>query len=143
MSREAQIAIHCGAQDLGLATMLSDLIRQNLNRQSRKRVDFDKLDTAISIVVTDADVSAVLVFARGSLDIRSGSDDPPQLRIAATAETILALCTVRIHRGVPRVFDRMGFRILKSLVTGELRLGGALRHPLQLVYFTRLMSVNE
>jgi hypothetical protein len=143
VSGQARVTIAEGAEGVGLATMLADLISQNLAQKSRKWVDFNRLDAAISIRVTDADVAVMLLFSRGSLAIHVNTPSPSGIRIAAPAEMILALCTVRVVRGIPRLFDRTGLRILKSLLAGKLRIGGLARHPIQLVYFTRLMSVNE
>jgi hypothetical protein len=128
-------------EEAGLATMLTDLIRQNLARDPRKRTDYNKLDTVLTIVVSDADVSVTLAFTRGSLDIRTGAG-MSDIRITATAETVLGLCSLRIRRGIPMLFDSHGRAMLRKMLGGELRIDGILRHPVQLVRFARLMSVN-
>ena len=78
-----------GAEDNGLAMMLADLVRQNLEAKPHKNGDFDALDGSVSIVADDADVALTLRFDSGKLTIHAGqhtltAEDPlpPGLRDA-------------------------------------------------------------
>jgi hypothetical protein len=122
--------------------MLSDLIRQNLEQHPAKMADFLKLEGAIAIEVYDAGVAITLEFNRGNLVIHGGIRDTPLISITTTAETLLSLAMLRIVRGVPNLFSPEGFGLAKALFKKELAIGGLLRGPIQLIRFTRLMSVN-
>jgi hypothetical protein len=142
LSNEARKTDEEGTEEVGLAAMLSDLIRQNLEQNPSKWADFNKLATVVSIEVIDAEVTVTLTFARGALDIHTGALDSASIRISTTAELVLALCMVKISHGIPNFFERHGGKLLGSLLKGEVRIAGIARHPIQLVRFTRLMSVN-
>ena len=136
------ISLAAGAEDIGLAAMLADLIRQNLEQNPRKGTDFSRLSAAIAMVVLDAEVAITLEFSRGSLVIHGGIHGSPQLRILADAETLLALPRVRIVAGLPHLFGPDGRGLRNGLLSGAVKINGMLRHPVTLVRFTRLMSVN-
>jgi hypothetical protein len=132
-----------GDEATGLAAMLSDLIRQNLEEKPDKRSDLEKLDIVVSIEVSDADVSVRLSFRGGTVALRNAEAGAADIRISATAETVLSLCSLRIRRGIPMLVNRDGLAMLGKILSGKLRIGGLLLHPVQLLRFTRLMSVND
>ena len=83
-----------GAEENGLAIMLGDLVRQNLEAKPNKMADFDALEGRVSIVADDADVALTLVFERraaGSLTIHDGIVGIPDVTIRGPSEAILAL----------------------------------------------------
>lgn len=131
-----------GADEVGLAVMLADLIRQNLEQRPRKWTDFDKLDSLISLEALDAEVAITLSFARGTLTVHGGIHGAPGIRISASAEALLGLAAVRIVGGLPFLFGPEGRGLRTGLLTGQVKIGGLLRKPAQLIRFTRLMSVN-
>jgi hypothetical protein len=136
------ISLAAGAEDIGLASMLADLIRQNLEQNPRKGTDFSRLSTAVAMDVRDAEVMITLVFSRGSLVIHAGIHGAPEIRIRAGAETLLALPRVRIVGGLPHLFGPDGRGLRNGLLTGAVKIHGMFRHPVKLVRLTRLMSVN-
>jgi len=137
-----RIALAPGAEGVGLAVMIADLIRQNLERSPRKDADFRKLSASVSMEVPDAEVTITLEFSRGALLVHDGQRDGAHLRIRADSTTLLALPLVRISAGLPNLFSPESSALRSGLLTGGVRIGGMLRHPLRLVRFTRLMSVN-
>jgi len=138
----ARIALAPGADAVGLAVMIADLIRQNLERDPRKDADFRKLAASVSMEVPDAEVTITLEFSRGALLVHGGRHDRAHLRIRADSTTLLALPLVRISAGLPNLFSPESSALRNGLLSGGVRIGGMLRHPLRLVRFTRLMSVN-
>ncbi len=64
------------------------------------------------------------------------------IRISASAEALLGLAAVRIVGGLPFLFGPEGRGLRTGLLTGQVKIGGLLRKPAQLIRFTRLMSVN-
>ncbi len=131
-----------GAAEVGLAVMLADLIRANLEQSPGKWADFARLDSLISLEAVDAEVSVTLAFDRGALTVHGGIHGAPDIRVRASAEGLLGLAAVRIMFGLPFLFGKEGSALRKGLLTGRVKIGGALRRPSQLVRFTRLMSVN-
>ncbi len=130
-----------GAESVGLAVMLADLIRQNLEQNPGKWQDFDRLDARICLEAHDADVTVTLAFSRGRLVIH-GNCGSPAIHISATAEALLTLPVVRIVAGLPHLFGQHGRGLRRGLATGQVRISGIFLRPIQLVRFTRLMSVN-
>lgn len=51
-----------GAEVNAFATMLADLVRQNIESKPHKRKDFDALDGKVALVAEDADVALTLEF---------------------------------------------------------------------------------
>lgn len=141
--RSPTIVLAPDARDVGLATMLADLVRQSIEQNPKKRVDFDRLDTVIHIHVRDAEVTVSLVFESGRLAVHGGAHGEPRIRISADAEAVLALCMVKIVAGVPHPLHHHNRRLIRMIATGEIRIEGIPRSPLQLLRFTRLVSVRE
>ncbi len=144
MSEEAiPIELAPDAQGVGLATMLADLIRQTIEQNPGKRVDFDRLHTTVGLHVRDAEVTVTLVFEEGRLTVHGADHGEARIRISADAEAVLALCMVKLVRGVPHPLHHHNRRLLRMIVTGEIRIRGIPRNPLQLLRFTRLVSVRD
>ncbi len=137
------IVLAPGAHEVGLAVMLADLIRQSIEQNPRKRIDFDRLSTVVHLHVRDAEVTVTLSFRDGVLTLHGGAHGAPKIRIAADAEAVLALCMVKLVRGVPHPLHHHNRRLLRMIVTGEIRIRGIPRNPLQLLRFTRLVSVRD
>ncbi len=137
-----RIRLAAGAEGVGLAAMLADLIRQNLEQNPRREPDFRKLDASIALEVPDVEVAVTLEFSRGSLIVHGGLLDASQLRIQAGARNLLALPLVRISVGLPNLLSPDSRILRKGLLSGQVRIRGMFRHPLRLVRFTRLISVN-
>lgn len=131
------------AQDVGLAAMLADLIRQSVEQNPRKRVDFERLHTVVHLHVRDAEVTVTLVFADGTLTLHGGAHGASKIRIAADAEAVLALCMVKLVRGVPHPLHHHNRRLIRMIARGEIHIEGIPRSPLQLLRFTRLVSVRD
>ena len=139
---ESVVTLAPMAEDVGLAVMLFDLIRQNLEQNPRRWSDFEKMDSDILVVVRDADVSVTLSFRRGALVVHGGVYGFPRILIATTAEGLLSLAMLKIVGGIPNLISRRGYGLVKSLARRELSIRGIMKAPIQLVRFTRLMSVN-
>ena len=81
-----------GAEDNGLAIMLSDLVRQNLEAKPHKKSDFDALAGTVAIVADDADVVLTMRFeAGGKMRIFDGIEGIPDVTIRGPADAILAM----------------------------------------------------
>ena len=129
------------ASEIGLAVMLSDLIRQNLEQNPEKIKNFNSLDAKVVIETQDIQVTVGLEFKGERLTISEGFSVKPDLHIIAGSSTILDLCLLKIKFGLPYFFDGAGFKVLKKLLTRELIIKGLFCHFFTLVKLTQLFSV--
>jgi hypothetical protein len=140
------------ASDNGLAIMLADLLRQNLEAKPHKVADFAALDARVAIVADDADVALTLVFDRlmNRLVIHDGIVGIPDVTIRGPSDGIIALSNVplmtRFGLPLPSPRDREARRTMGDLLammrTGRLHAYGALLHVPMMMKLTRVMSVN-
>jgi len=135
------IVLDEGARDVGLAEMMFNLIRQNLEQNPRKIKGFNSLDAKVMIEARDIQIIIGLEFEQGRLTVSKGFSPKPDLHIISDSETILALCLVKIKFGLPYFFDANGFRIFKKLLSGELVIKGLMSQFPSLVKLTKIFSV--
>jgi hypothetical protein len=139
-----------GAEENGLAMMLADLVRQNLDAKPQKRGDFDALSGAVAIVADDADVALTLRFDAGRLTIHDGIVGIPDVTIRGSSDTILALSNMplmtRFGLPIPHPKDKEGMKVSRSVLdamrSGAFHIYGAAFHLPLLMRLTRVMSVN-
>ena len=139
---EPVIVLDPGAAENGLACMLADLIRQNLEQRPLKRKDFDALAGRVGIDATDIEVRVTLDFQGGRLTLYDGIEGRPMLLIRTDHDTILGLTLIPIRLGLPDFLGQQGRATLKKLWGGSLKIEGLWRAPVALVRLTRLMSVS-
>jgi hypothetical protein len=140
--KEPVIILDERAKDVGLAEMLFNLLRQNLEQKPQKVSSFEALDSNVVMVARDIDITVTLAFKRGELKIYDGVFGDADLKIIADHDAILELSLINIRMGLPNYFDRIGRTILKKVLLGNLKIEGMLRHPLQLIHLTKIFSVN-
>lgn len=140
--RKPVVILDEGAKDVGLAEMLSNLLRQNLEQNSQKLSSFEALHSNVVIVARDIDITVTLAFRKGELTIYNGIVGKTDLMIIADHDAILDLSLINIFLGLPNYFDKVGRSILKKLLLGKLKIEGLLKHPLQLTHLTKIFSVN-
>ena len=157
------IVLAPGAGENAFATMLADLVRQNLESKPHKKKDFDTLDGTVALIADDADVSLTLEFkasrrggrlfgrskrSRGSLTIHDGIKGIPDVAVRGSADAIMGLSNVPLTRpfALPLPTDRMSLDATRSMLqamrTGDLKIYGLLRHMGLMSRLTRVMSVN-
>jgi len=139
---DLKIQLAEGAEEIGLAVMLRDLIVQNIEQNPRKRIDFKKLDIKIGLEVSDVAIRLTLEFSDSSLTIHPGFKDRQKLDIKADAETIMNLSNQKIKWGLPYYFDETGREIMAAMKSGRLRVKGMILHLPSLMRFARVMSVH-
>ena len=142
MNPAYHIILTPGAEGTGLPDMLKDLIEQNLEQNPHKVVDFVKMNIAIGLTITDADIAITMVFAHGTLTIHTGILGRPGLQIESEAETIMNLSNIRLKWGLPYYFDETGQEVLAAIKTGRLKMKGMLLHFISLVRLSRVMSIH-
>ncbi len=141
LTKMAEITVLKEASEIGLAVMLSDLIRQNLDQAPGKIKLFQSLKAKVLLEARDIAITVGLEFKQGGLTISEGHIIQPDLHIITDSATILDLCLLKIKFGLPYFFDLNGFKVLKKLITRQLIIKGWLRHFFTLVKLTELFSV--
>ena len=146
------ISLAPGAEHNAFATMLADLVRQNLESKPHKKKDFARLargrGVAIALVADDADVALTLVFKDGRLVLHDGIKGVPDIAVRGSADAIMALSNVPLTRplALPIPTDRPALDVLVEMVratrTGQLKIIGMLGNFGVLSRLTRVMSVN-
>jgi hypothetical protein len=136
------IVLDEAAKDVGLAEMMFNLIRQNLEQKPQRLLSFRALNSNVVIVARDIDITVTLAFKKVELTIYNGIVGRADLKIIADHDAILDLSLIKISMGLPNYFDRTGRDILKKLIFGNLKIEGMLKHPLQLIHLTKVFSVN-
>jgi hypothetical protein len=139
-----------GAEDNGLAMMLADLVRQNLDAKPHKKGDFEALEGAVSIVADDADVALTLRFDGGKLTIHDGIVGIPDLTIRGPSDVIMALSNMPLSTPlalpIPAFGDKDAKEVTKTVMSamraGKFHIYGAAFHLPLLMRLTRVMSVN-
>ena len=142
MREEAVILLDEGAKDVGLTDMIFNLIRQNLEQKPNKLRSFQALKSNVVIVASDIDIAITLAFQSGKLTIYNGIIGEADLKIVTDHDVILQLSLINICLGLPNYFDKTGREILKRLLSGNLKIEGMFKYPLQLTHLTKLFSVN-
>lgn len=144
-----RIELAPGAESNAFATMLAELVRQNLETKPHKRKDFDRLDGTIALVADDADVALTLEFRPGEgLTLHDGIQGVPDVAVRGTSDAIMALSNVPLTRpfALPLPTDRPSLEVLRAMVSamrsGGLRVHGMLGNFGLLSRLTRVMSVN-
>ena len=88
--QEPVIVLDEGARDGGLAEMLFNLLRQNLEQKPQKLSSFRALHSNVVIVARDIDITVTLAFKGGKLTIYNGIVGKPDLEIIADHDAILS-----------------------------------------------------
>ena len=145
-----RITLAPGADENGLAVMLADLLRQNLDQKPHKTQDLEAITGRIAIVAEDAEVAMTLRFDHGELTIHDGVVGVPDVVVRASSDIIIALSNVPLTRRlglpVPAAGDREGRKtmgeVLGAMRSGTLDVSGSLRNAAMMLHLTRIMSVN-
>jgi hypothetical protein len=148
--RRPTILLGPGAENNGFASMLSELVRQNLEAKPQKVRDFDALRCHIAIVADDAEVAVTLAFDKGELVVHDGIRGVPDVTIRATSDVIMAMSNIPLTRRfalpLPHPRDARGVAVSKEIVaamrSGAMHSYGMLTHLPELMHLTRVMSVN-
>jgi hypothetical protein len=138
----AEITVDSGARDNGLANMVADLIRANVESSPHKARVFSRLVGSVGLSATDAEVSLTLVFSRGSCVVLDGIAAGVDTTVTTDSESILEMSNVNLVGGLPFLFDAAGRGIVKKAFRGTIKIRGLARHPVTLTRLAIVLSVN-
>jgi hypothetical protein len=146
------ISLAPGAENNAFATMLADLVRQNLESKPHKAKDFAVLARGrghtVALVADDAEVALTLEFVGGRLILHDGIKGVPDVAVRGSADSIMAMSNIPLTRplALPIPTDRSSLDVLVGMVkatrSGELKVLGMLGNLGVLSRLTRVMSVN-
>lgn len=149
---QISIALAPGAEANAFASMLADLVRQNLESKPHKKKDFARLASGrgltVALVADDADVSLTLEFKDGHLVVHDGIKGIPDVAVRGSADAIMTMSNVPLTRpfALPIPTDRSSLDVIRSMAratrTGELKIFGTFGNLGSLSRLTRVMSVN-
>lgn len=144
LSYESRIELAPGAEENGLAAMLSALILQNLKDKPAKRADFAKLRGRVAIVAEDAGVALTLVFEGNMLTVHDGIVGVPDVTVRANSDDIVQMSLVELTPlfGLPNLRGSAMRQVMQKSKRGEIRVFGALLHWPIVMRLTRLMSIH-
>ena len=137
-----EISVDSSARENGLANMVADLIRANVESSPYKARVFSRLSGSVGLSATDAEVSLTLVFSRGSCVIRDGIAPGIRATVTADSGSIIEMSNVNLVGGLPSLFDGPGRAIVRKAVRGEIKIRGLASHPITLTRLAIVLSVN-
>jgi hypothetical protein len=136
--------------DSGFASMLCDLVRQNLESNPAKAEEAARMGGVVALVADDADVAASLEFRRGVVTVYDGIRAIPDVTIRGPSEALMSLSnlpsTTKLGLPIPMPGDRTGLEavrtVLRALRRGELKVHGALGSPALFLGLSKVLSVQ-
>jgi len=148
----SNVTLAPGAENNAFATMLADLVRQNLESKPHKKKDLAALSrrrsVTVALVADDADVALTLEFKDGGLVLHDGIKGVPDVAVRGSSDSIMTMSNIPLTRpfGLPIPTDRGALDVLRqmarSTATGELKVHGMVGNLGVLSRLTRVMSVN-
>lgn len=136
------IEISPEVEDGGMATMIADIIKGNIEEKPYRINEFNALNGNIYMNAEDAEVDMTLAFFGGWLKVYNGKVGDPMISITTDSATMLDLANISIKFGLPYYLDATGMGIIGKLLSGKLKIKGLITHPVKLTRFTKLMSVK-
>lgn len=128
-----------GSEPSGLAEMLAQLLRSNLDRHPERSALLRP--ATIELIALDAGVRATVRLGPGRIEIAGGALGSADVRVRGTSGDLLALSAAPLRLGLPDPLDRDGRAVLARMARGRVRVSGMLRHPGMVSRFARLLSV--
>ena len=125
----------------GLASMLGDLLGQNLARHPERAALLAR--AVSSIEAPDAEVAVTISLTPMAIVVAEGVDARATVHVRAPSDRLLALVASPLRFGLPDLFSAEGRAVATDLVRGRLRVRGLVRHPRQVARLTRLLSVRD
>jgi len=138
-----EIRIDESAQENGLANMVAELIRENIDSSLYKMIVFSLLEGSVGLTASDADVSLTLDFRNGKCVITDGIAGETDALVTADSDSIIELSNVTLLGGVlPFFLDTKGLPILWKAFKGTIKIEGLLSNPIPLTQLAIVLSVN-
>jgi hypothetical protein len=129
-----------GSEPSGLATILGELIKQNLTRDpDRARLLYPCIAT---INAVDAGVGVILRISKQGVVLADGAAPRAHLRITGASGDLIAMLAAPLLVGLPDPFTHEGRAVITAVLTRRVLVGGLLRHPVRMSRLVALLSVT-
>jgi len=141
---EPVIELYPGADENAFASMMVELVRQNLLDHASKRSDFAHMRGRVALVAEDIDSAVSLHFAHGKLRVHRGVHGIPELVLRGTTDALVDLSRMPPD---PKLSFLPDFRadatrsVVRAFRERRLQLFGALSHPLLTLRLSRVLSI--
>lgn len=137
------IVLAPGAEVNGMAIMLSDLVRQNLEASRTRASIFQAIESVVLLDIGDIDLQVTMDFEKGRLTLYGGRVKEPGITIRSDSAHVLELPNIGVRYGLPNAFDETGREIIEFFKQKRIHIDCSLAHIVDLVRFTRVLSINE
>ncbi len=124
----------------GLASMLGRLIEANLERNPARIRHLGR--GCIAVRALDIGLATTLTMAPGRVSVSNGNRGRPEVRVRGDSLTLLRLTDTPLRFGFPNLLSREGRALARKVLSGNLKIRGMLRHPLEVARLNRLLSVR-
>ena len=142
---EPCIALAPGARRNGFASMLAQLVRQNLDERPAKKRTLSRMHGRVAIVVEDLELVVTLRFAGGHLHIHDGFYGIPDVTVRAPAEwvTKMSLMELEPRFGLPDPRGSVTREVADASRAGIVRVRGLLPCLPLMLRLTKLLAVTS
>ena len=128
------------AHPQGLASMLGELIAQNLARDpGRHRL---LRPARVAVFARDAGVAVTIRIVPGDVLVEARGDRGAPVRIRASGRHLLAMAAAPLRFGLPDPLHREGRAVLFAIARGDVRIHGLLVRLPAVRRFTMLLSAT-
>ena len=129
-----------GTEPSGLAAIVADLVRQNLERDP-DRARLLKGSLIAQIEAPDAEVTIMLRIGSFGATVADGGAPRAHLRVRSASDRLIGLTAAPLRLGLPDPLRPEGRAVLADVLAGRIRIRGLVTHPIRLSRLTRLLSV--
>lgn len=134
------VVIERGADLDGLADIVADLFRDNLEAAPERAELLRGRPWRVAIEVPDAESRFVIAISPTTIGVGPGATDAASLRVRTDGETLVELPEVRLLAGLPDPRREEGRVLIGKLLRRRLRIRGLLLHPRRVTRLLRLLN---
>lgn len=138
------IELYPGVSDSPFASMMVQLLRQNVLDHASKRADFERMRGRVALLAEDLDAAVTLCFDRGKLSVHRGVRGLPDVALRGTAEALVDLSRMPMDArlpGLPDLRSEVARAVFRAFRQRRLRLLGAAGHPALTLRLSRVLSI--
>lgn len=138
------IELYPGASDNPFASMMVELLRQNLIDHEAKQSDFDAMRGRVTLIAEDIDAAVSLHFDHGKLRVHAGVHGIPDLVLRGTTDALVDLSRMPPDAKLsflPDLRSDATRSVLRAFRERRLQAFGAAAHPLLTLRLSRVLSI--
>ena len=141
--REPAIRLAPRAEENGFASMLAQLVRQNLDERPTKKQTMSRMHGRVALVVVDLNLSVTLEFDQGALTVHDGIVGIPDVTVRADSEwhTKMSLVELEPRFGLPDPRGEVAREVFDASRRGDVKVYGMLGSVGLMLRLTKLLSV--